>query len=417
MPKRPRQLIRIASEEKQPASFPTLSSFSKFRAKSSLTKLYENGEVESYSLKMAAIRVNAACALTVGLIRSYMGKIRLAAFKDEPARFVPGLHEPLISESLFYKVQDIIDGRKRQMGQIVYVPEMLPLRGFLRCPKCTRILTGSASKGRTNYFYYYHCSSACGIRYRADMLNDLFVAELQKYKLKRPMGTIYSRVVHDEFHNMARHVLEKRRQLVSTITEQHNRLSKARAHALLDDFDPDDYRILKKDCEDKIFRLEADLRELSKQPEIKVNLDELLEKAVYTFENLDSIYEKADIVKKRDIIGSMFPEKLCFDGTKHRTGKINEAIALSHLINSELKGKKNGAKSMKFDLPHEGSVIGLEPLYIGFIKNSTNLRPLWYLISNQGIFVAVVLNESSSIKGAIAFTSGRKVTNVPVWYC
>ncbi|WP_183573873.1 recombinase family protein [Mucilaginibacter sp. X5P1] len=284
----------------------------------------------------------------------YMGKIRLAEFKNEPARFVDGLHQALISEALFYRVQDIIDGRKKQIGQPIYVPEMLPLRGFLQCPKCGRTLTGSASKGRNNYFYYYHCSSACGIRYRAEMVNDLFVSELQKYKLRRPMGTVYSRVVHDQFNNMARFVLEKRRKLVTLVTEQHNRLSKARAHALLDDFDPDDYRILKKDCEDKIIRLEAELREVSAQPEIKVNLSNLVEKAVFSLENIDSIYVKADIVKKREIIGSMFPEKIVFDGTKHRTGKTNEAIALSHLINSKLKDKKNGTESTFFDLPHEG---------------------------------------------------------------
>jgi len=42
---------------------------------------------------------------------------------------------------------------------------------------------------------------------------------------------------------------------------------------------------------------------------------------------------EAGIAKKREIIGSMFPEKIVFDGKEHRTGKLNEAMALSHLIN------------------------------------------------------------------------------------
>jgi len=285
----------------------------------------------------------------------YMGKIRLDAFKNESACFVPGIHEPLISEAMFYKVQDVIDGRVRQnMGQLIYVPEMLPLRGFLQCPNCSRLLTGSATKGRNNYFHYYHCSSACGIRFRAEIVNDCFVAELQKYKLRRPMGTIYSRVVHDQFHNMTRATIDHRRKLVTSVTEQNNRLSKARELLLMNDIDGDDYKILKKDCEDRIVRLEAELREIVEKPIIKIDLDEIVEKAVFTFENIDSIYVKADITKKREIIGSMFPEKMCFDGKVHRTGKVNEAMALSHLIMSKLKGKKNGAKSLEFDLPHEG---------------------------------------------------------------
>jgi hypothetical protein len=36
-------------------------------------------------------------------------------------------------------------------------------------------------------------------------------------------------------------------------------------------------------------------------------------------------------------------EKIVFDGAQYRTGKINKAMALSHLINSKLQGKKNGA--------------------------------------------------------------------------
>jgi site-specific DNA recombinase len=100
--------------------------------------------------------------------------------------------------------------------------------------------------------------------------------------------------------------------------------------------------------------LPAGFSETSTQPEIKVNLKELIEKAVFTFENIDSIYVKADIAKKREIIGSMFPEKICFDGTKPRTGKINEAMALSHLINSKLQGKKMGQNQSFLTCPMKG---------------------------------------------------------------
>jgi site-specific DNA recombinase len=284
----------------------------------------------------------------------YMGKIRLAKFKDEPARFVDGLHEPLISEALFYKVQDVLDGRARQYGQPMYTPELLPLRGFLQCPKCSRMLTGSASKGRNNYFYYYHCSSACGIRYRAEVVNDKFVEELQQYKLRRPMGTVYSRVVHDQFNNFARVSQNDRRNLISSVTEQNNRLSKARELLLLNDIDAEDYKTIKSESEHKIVRLEAELNELSKQTLVKFNLDETVEKVVYALENIDFIYEKANIEKKREMIGSMFPEKIVFDGTKHRTGNPNQAIGLIHQINSMLQGKKKGANQSFFDLPHEG---------------------------------------------------------------
>lgn len=86
----------------------------------------------------------------------------------------------------------------------------------------------------------------------------------------------------------------------------------------------------------------------------KVDLFSIVGTAVSNMLNLDSIYLKADISKKREIIGSIFHEKLCFDGTPHRTGQLNDAVSFICLINKKLKVKKNGAKSISKTLPHKG---------------------------------------------------------------
>lgn len=81
----------------------------------------------------------------------YIGKVPVPAFKDEEAHLANGQHEPLISESLFYRVQEIIESRKRRFekkGTKAISPRSLALRGFLICPKCGKIMTGSASRGR-----------------------------------------------------------------------------------------------------------------------------------------------------------------------------------------------------------------------------------------------------------------------------
>jgi protein-tyrosine phosphatase len=41
------------------------------------------------------------------------------------------------------------------------------------------------------------------------------------------------------------------------------------------------------------------------------------------------------------IIGSIFPEKLEFDGTQYRTARINAVVATIFQINNELCNKKN----------------------------------------------------------------------------
>lgn len=109
----------------------------------------------------------------------YCGKILIVKYKDEDAHTVKGLHEQLISESLFYDVQDVLNGNKKEVRTKVLSPDMLPLRGFIRCSKCSRTLCGSASKGRKGYYYYYHCSSACGCRYKAKEVNKVFEDQLK----------------------------------------------------------------------------------------------------------------------------------------------------------------------------------------------------------------------------------------------
>ena len=73
----------------------------------------------------------------------YCGKIFIPAYKDEDADLVQGSHEPIISEELFNSVQNILNGRKKNIQSRSAQKEELPLRGFLVCRRCSGHLTGS----------------------------------------------------------------------------------------------------------------------------------------------------------------------------------------------------------------------------------------------------------------------------------
>lgn len=60
----------------------------------------------------------------------YYGKIFIPKYKDEPSFFVTGQHEAIISEELFNRVQDVLDGRSRVYRPKVTTVEEFPLRGF-----------------------------------------------------------------------------------------------------------------------------------------------------------------------------------------------------------------------------------------------------------------------------------------------
>jgi site-specific DNA recombinase len=50
------------------------------------------------------------------------------------------------------------------------------------------------------------------------------------------------------------------------------------------------------------------------------------------------------IEEKCSIIGSIYPEKICFDGIAYRTGRVNGVAHIIYLINTPLGSKKNRTK-------------------------------------------------------------------------
>ena len=73
----------------------------------------------------------------------YIGKIRVPAYKGEHEYYVNGEHEAIIDEETFYKVQEILDGKRKKTPKLSKAINLdLYLRKFLICPVCGCALTG-----------------------------------------------------------------------------------------------------------------------------------------------------------------------------------------------------------------------------------------------------------------------------------
>lgn len=100
---------------------------------------------------------------------------------------------------------------------------------------------------------------------------------------------------------------------------------KARKLLLKEAIDASDYKAIKAESEKKIMVLEAKLMDVAKNTN---NIEALLNNAVKSLVTLDQLYKDGDVKKKRQIIGSIFPEKFVFDGSHYRTARFNEAVKL-----------------------------------------------------------------------------------------
>lgn len=281
----------------------------------------------------------------------YCGKVRIPKFKDEEAYLVEGQHEPLISESLFYRVQEILELRKRNIqksGTKAVTPRSLVLRGFLICPKCGRVMTGSASRGRHKYYYpYYHCNSSCGTRFKSEPVNRLFEQTLKLFVPKPGMAELFRTIVCDAYAEKGGQWRKDQNQKFDLIAEQHQKMKKSMELLLNEIITGTEYKQIKLECENTIARCEAELRELNNQDREEMDIEGLAALSVENLQKLPEFYANADSDIKRAIIGSIYPEKWVFDGESHRTPEPNEAALLIYHINKRLRHKKTGENSFK----------------------------------------------------------------------
>lgn len=189
---------------------------------------------------------------------AYCGKIFVAKYKDEQACLVTGLHEPIVSEMLYYQVQEILDGRKKHYKPKKVSNVSLPLRGFLLCPEtnCDKLLTGSASKGRSTYYAYYHCSAGCPqskqCRLSADYVNSQFLTELQKYVPRPEVAELYKAVLSETWKEQNSQHPTEHEKIKEQIKILEDKLSCIMELVSSREIDPVDFRKMSADYKAKL---------------------------------------------------------------------------------------------------------------------------------------------------------------------
>lgn len=277
--------------------------------------------IESVFVRLKRVKKLAKCSRSqlYRLLRNpvYAGYVQVNATKTHPAYQVKGYHEPLISIDLFNQVQDIIDGRKRNAPKSNTLVEDLQLRGFLICPKCGRTMTGSGSAGRNKVkHFYYHCVTSCGARFRADDANESFVRMLQQNAIPAEVLKLYFKVLKDVTKSDNTTYIRDLNRIEAEIQKTRQRIL-ANADMFIDrDIDRETFESNKSRYNEMLLSLQnekenLDLRSKNIDAEISFGLS-LLEKPHF-------YYKEADLIAKREIVGSIFPEKLVYDGSTYRT--------------------------------------------------------------------------------------------------
>jgi site-specific DNA recombinase len=162
-------------------------------------------------------------------------------------------------------------------------------------------------------------------------------------------------VIADTYKSQNTTQLISRSELLKEINDLNSRIAKARELLLNGDIDGADYKTIKSENEYKINVLEAKLAEAVAVNSKAENIEPILRKAITKLTRLDTIYSKSTTSEKRELIGSMYPQKFTFEELQHRTAFTSELYSCIYLINSKIASKKRRASDRFFVLAHSSS--------------------------------------------------------------
>lgn len=290
----------------------------------------------------------------------YIGKVFVPAYKQEPEMIVKGVHDSIISDALYYEVQDVLEGRKRHLPASPFCQqEELPLRGFLQCPRCGKTLTGSASKGRSARYYYYHCKRECKERVKAIDANDEFFKVVCRIGELKKVFQTYELIMTDANKKYGQDKSADLKQAKTEMETYQKRLDNAQTLMLDGKIDVGEYQKIKTKLEPAIERLAVRVSELSRG-----NVDEadMIDFGFYFLNNMTKLFAEADLDRKRYIFGSTMPEKWVFENGKYRTASGENLLLDLANAGAALGNKKEGRRDL-FRLPSRRvENTGVEPV-------------------------------------------------------
>ena len=279
----------------------------------------------------------------------YCGKIKVCAYKDEPEQIVDGLHKPLISKEIFKKTQIELGLRRRIKNKPKKINSLLPLRGFMKCVRCGRNLTGSGSKSKTGKkHYYYHCNPRknCNERIKINHAHEALKNYLNELKPNKGVTELFKVILKKKYEQNSNSKLSH----LKSLEEKINKLEK-RKNALLDRnldgiISNEEFKIKNIELDEQIHKLK---KEISQLENYNTETMEFVNFGIHLIQNIGKFFEKSDMTTKTMLLSSIFNEKLVFEDNKYRTPVLNKGLELICRNIRALDSIKNKNGRLSFD--------------------------------------------------------------------
>ncbi len=286
----------------------------------------------------------------------YIGVQTNAFLEGKP---IKGNWEPLISEEVFWRVQNIIDGNF-QGYTIEKNNDCRPLIGTFYCPNCGKKLTGYEVKKKK--LHYYKCQKCNGISINAESsakmktkgAHQMFVELLESFRLEDQYIQPFILQLKKTFVSMKKQTFEERNSYakqLKVLEAELDTLDERFAYGIFDD------DVLYQKCRNKKQSEINQIQEQLQDSEIEIsNLGYYLKKSIEISQNIHNYWQLGTLEDKRKIQDLVFPEGIVLD-TKKRTylsSKVNSLF----LAKSQFKRTSGGVnKKLPINSDEESSLV------------------------------------------------------------
>lgn len=286
---------------------------------------YQQEEVRMKYWKLG-LRITKSRIKPTLLNPTYIGKLKVKATDDEPEQIVQGLHDPLVADDTFFKVQSILNNSKKDKSKYSKRNNDFPLRGELTCKKCNKPLTGSFSKGRSGKkFGYYHCIHPCKSRVANNKMDEWVEKTLRKIRPNAAVNELYEEVLKKELRLKNGDIEKELLNIHTQLDTTQAKLESLEEKFIDNQIDAETYKKWKSKFTTEL----SGYAERSKQLNLgfKETIERLKE-ATKIISQLPSLYKSASPVDKKTIVGSIFSEKLSIDKNEIQTAHFNQVVEL-----------------------------------------------------------------------------------------
>ena len=245
--------------------------------------------------------------------RFYVGDVFVPAYNSDPDQYVKGVHEPLVSEDIFEKVQTVLSpsARRRRDNashkdkiRTVKMPQPdFYMRDFLVCPHCGSKLRASFSKGRHARYPYYHCNHCHKFRIKADAFNSGFEASLNGLTPPDNLIRLFQEICDDVIGESSKTREQRIAKLRSDISDKEDNLMKLQDMLMEDRVSPENFSIMTERYNKEIMIMKSELNELMYQPSDK-SIAEKFNAASSILNQLGDLLSQLSVNEKIELLGS-----------------------------------------------------------------------------------------------------------------